>query len=139
MPEPQSQSKVELIESLRLANINAGLSFSFAALMSGVFLVGFMKEELGASDFWVNLLAALPHLLGILQIPGAILSRTTSGYRRFVFLAGLGWRICHIPLVFLPLLPWPETIRLYVLAICVGVGSASVLLVNPSTPTGWQT
>ncbi len=99
-------------------------------LTTGSFLVGFI-QRLGGSDAWINLLAAIPSLLGVLQIPGAILGRSFSGYKRFVLPGGLLWRIFYVALVFLPLLPLGDRLKLFLLAGCVAVAAAAVLFVNP--------
>jgi MFS family permease len=98
--------------------------------VSGAFLVGFI-QRLGGSDLWIGLLTAIPNLVGILQIPGAIWGRSFGSYKRFVMPGGLIWRAMYAPLVALPFLPIPNAAKLTVLTICVLVASVSSMIVNP--------
>jgi hypothetical protein len=98
--------------------------------MSGAFLVGYMKT-LGANDLWINLLAALPSLVGVLQIPGGILGRGVRSYKKFVAPGGAGWRIFYIPIVFLPYLVWSGNTKLLFLTICVTIASVATTFVGP--------
>lgn len=126
----QPISRLEALSSLRSSNIDGALATAFGTLVSGTFLVGFVKY-LGGSDAWVNLLAALPSLFGILQIPGAIWGRGFASYKRFVFPGGLGWRLFHTPLILLPLIALGADSKLIILALCVSVAAACALTVNP--------
>lgn len=123
-------NRLENLRALRLANSDGAFSTAFATLVTGGFLVGFIKY-LGGSDIWVGLVAAVPSLLGILQIAGGIWGRGFSSYKRFVAPGGTVWRALYIPVIFLPLLPVDDTLRLWLLATLVSVAAASVLLVNP--------
>ncbi len=93
-------------------------------------MVGFV-QSLGGSDLWIGLLASIPSLCGVLQIPGATWGRGFASYKRFVTPGGVAWRFLHIPLVFLPVLAAPDSLKLVVLTICVGVASALIAIVNP--------
>ena len=123
-------NRLENLRSLRLANTDASLATAFGTLVSGAFLVGFI-QRLGGSDLWIGLLTAIPNLVGILQIPGAIWGRGFSSYKRFVMPGGLIWRVMYAPLVVLPFLHIPNAAKLSVLTICVLIASISSMLVNP--------
>jgi HEAT repeat protein len=123
-------NRLETLGSLKNANADAAFSTAFQTLVTGAFLVGFV-QKLGGSAFWLNMLAAIPSLIGILQIPGAIWGRGFRSYKSFVFWGGLFWRLLYAVLIALPLLPLPSDVRLLILVFCVAVGSASVVLVNP--------
>ncbi|HMS54834.1 MAG TPA: MFS transporter [Fimbriimonadaceae bacterium] len=127
MPEA---NRLENLKSLRMANVDAALATAFGTLVTGTFLVGFIKH-LGGADIWIGLLAAIPSLLGILQIPGGIIGRSFPSYKRFVLPGGLIWRLLYLPVIFLPLLAFDSTLRLWLLAGCVGLAAASVLFVTP--------
>lgn len=113
-----------------MANLDGAFATAFATLVTGTFLVGFIKL-LGGADIWIGLLAAIPSLLGILQIPGGIIGRSFPSYKRFVFPGGLIWRLLYIPVIALPLLALDPTLRLWLLAICVSVAAACTLFVSP--------
>jgi HEAT repeat protein len=123
-------NRLQNLRSLRIANADGALSTAFGTLVSGTFLVGFIKL-LNGSDLWIGLLSAVPSLLGILQIPGAIWGRRFPSYKRYISIGGGLWRLLYIPLVFLPLLPIENNSKLIILASCVGLASACVLLVQP--------
>lgn len=123
-------NRLENLRSLRYANVDAAFATAFGTLVSGAFLVGFI-QRLGGSDLWIGLLTAIPSLVGILQIPGAIWGRSFTSYKRFVLPGGLIWRAMYIPLVVLPFLPIPNAAKLTLLATCVLAASVSTMLVNP--------
>lgn len=118
------------LRNLRIANIDGAFATAFVILTSGAFLVGYIKM-LGASDFWIGLLGALPSLVGILQIPGGVAGRRLSYYKSFVAKGGLAWRLLYIPLVALPLVTLPTPVALLILTICMGVAWACNAFVSP--------
>jgi MFS family permease len=103
---------------------------AFGTLLGGAFLVGYMKT-LGANDLWINLLAALPSLVGVLQIPGGIMGRGVRSYKSFVAPGGLGWRLFYIPLVALPFLAASGNVKLLLLTVCVTIASIATTFVGP--------
>ncbi len=123
-------NRLENLRSLRYANADGALATAFGTLVSGAFLVGFV-QRLGGSDLWIGLLTAIPNLVGILQIPGAIWGRSFSSYKRYIFPGGLIWRLMYAPLIVLPFLPIPNAAKLTVLTVCVLVASISTMMVNP--------
>jgi HEAT repeat protein/MFS family permease len=125
-----STNRLENLQTLRVANADAALMTAFSTLVTGAFMVGFIKL-LGGADFWIGLLAAIPSLLGILQIPGALWGRSQPTFKGFVLPGALMQRLFYVPLVFLPLLPLPSQVKLFVLALCVAVASAAAVLVSP--------
>jgi len=128
-------NRLENLANLRTANLDGAFANAFAALVTGSMLVGFVKY-LGGSDIWVGLVGAVPSLLGLLQIPGAIWGRSFSSYKRFVLPGGFLWRLLYVPLIVLPILPISPTAKLFALAFCISFAAAAVLLVN-STYNEW--
>lgn len=125
-----STNRLENLQTLRLANVDWGFANGFATLVTGTFLAGFITY-IGGSDFWINLVSALPSLFGLLQIPGGILGRRFATFKRFVFPGMMLWRVFYIPLIFLPFLPLDNHTKLYILVGCVAVASAAWLAVTP--------
>lgn len=123
-------NRLQALRSLRVANIDGAFATAFITLSSGAFLVGYMKL-LGASDEWIGLMAALPNLSGILQIPGGVLGRGFGSYRSFVGRGGFLWRALYAPLIVLPLLQIEPALALTLLAILIGVAWASNNFVAP--------
>lgn len=123
-------NRFQNLRSLRFANADLAFATAFATLVTGTFQVGFIKM-VGGGDLWIGVLSAIPSLLGILQIPGAIWGRSFASYKLFVFPGGLIWRLFYVPLIALPLLPILGEAKLIALALCVGIASAAVLIVQP--------
>jgi HEAT repeat protein/MFS family permease len=127
-------NRMQNLRSLRVANADGAFATAFATLVTGTFLVGFIKLLYGAgpkSDLWIGLLSSLPSLLGILQIPGAIWGRSFPSYKRYVGIGGGIWRFCYVPVAFLPMLAIGRDLKLTLLATFVSIAAASVLLVQP--------
>lgn len=125
-------NRLQNLRSLRIANADGAFATAFGTLVSGTFLVGFIKLLGGnRTDLWIGLLSGVPSMLGILQIPGAIWGRGFPSYKKYVGTGGFLWRLLYVPLIALPLLQITVGAKLTILAICVGVASASVLLVQP--------
>ncbi|MCO5295663.1 MAG: MFS transporter [Fimbriimonadaceae bacterium] len=130
-PGLQSEpSRLDNLRTLRMANLDVGFATAFGTLVTGTFLVGFIKF-LGGSDIWIGLLAAVPSLLGILQIPGGIWGRGFPSYKPFVLVGSSIWRALYVPLIVLPFLPLDNQLKLWILATCIGTASAAVLIVSP--------
>src|SRR5438105_12305804 len=108
-------NRLQSLRSLRIANLDGAFATAFVALTSGSFLVGYMKH-LGASDAWIGLLAALPNLSGILQIPGGVLGRRFESYKQYVGPGGFTWRALYAPLIILPVLHMSAELALTLLA-----------------------
>ena len=123
-------NRLQSLRSLRIANLDGAFATAFVALTSGAFLVGYMKQ-LGASDAWIGLLAALPNLSGILQIPGGVLGRRFESYKGFVGPGGFTWRALYAPLIILPMLRVSAELALTILAILVGAAWVSNNIVGP--------
>lgn len=130
MSTPAPVSRLEHLRTLRYANLDGAFAAAFATLVSGGFLVGFVKH-LNGGDIWMGLFAAIPPLLGLLQIPGALWGRRFTSFRPYVLPGGLLWRLLHIPLIFVPFLPVPTEVKLLVMLVSIGLAAASVQLVGP--------
>jgi MFS family permease len=125
-----SPNRLENLQTLRAANADGALATAFATLVGGAFLTGFIAL-LGGSDYLINLVSAVPALLGLLQIPGGIWGRSFPSYKRFIAPGGLAWRLCYLPLAALPVIAAPSHLKLIVMIVCICVGSACVVIVNP--------
>ncbi|RYG23635.1 MFS transporter [bacterium] len=68
--------------------------------------------------------------MGILQIPGAILGRGALSYRRFVRPGGLTWRALYVGLVFLPVLPVSNSVRLAIVVGLIAIATGANSLVG---------
>lgn len=127
---PAAPNRLDNLQVLRLANLDAAFYTAFATLVSGTFMVGFIKHLRGA-DEWIGLLAAVPSLLGILQIPGAIWGRSFGGFKGYIAKGSFLWRFLYLPFVPLALMPIDPQIKLTIIFVLVAISSASWLMVTP--------
>lgn len=123
-------SPLDNLRTLQVALWDVSFAAAFGTIVSGSFLIGFVKE-LEGSDLWIGLVSALPSLLGLLQIPGAVVGRSFSSFKRFVAPGGWVWRLLYLPLVALPLLTWDKGIKLQLLTLCIAFATAAVQIVSP--------
>lgn len=122
---------MDVLRTLKWANLDLGFVNVFVTAVGGAFLVGCVKY-LGGNDFWLGLMAAIPMFAGILQVPGAVWGKASASFKPFIAVGGWTWRLLYIPVTLLPLLPWPNELRLVILVACVGIGSAMVNWVGPT-------
>lgn len=123
-------SRLDNLRTLRVANIDSALAAAFGSLVSGAYIVKFI-QFLGGSDWWIGIFTAIPSLIGLLQIPGAIWGRSFPFYKRFIAPGGITWRLMYLPLVAAPFLPIPHTANLFLILACISVGSVAIQLVSP--------
>ena len=124
-------NRLQTLGALRAANSDGALSAAFAALVTGGFLVGFVKLLKG-SDLWLGALTALPSVVGLLQIPGAVLGRRFVSRRAYVLPGGLLWRLFYVPVAILPLVAMAASVKLALLLGCVTLAAISATLINPT-------
>lgn len=127
MPQP---NRLENLQTLRAANADGALATAFGTLVGGAFLTGFIAM-LDGSDFLINLVTAIPALLGLLQIPGGIWGRSFRSFKGYILPGGLAWRLLYLPLVVLPVVAVASGVKLAILVACISIASAVVMLVNP--------
>ncbi len=123
-------NRLQNLRTLRSANVDAAFATAFGTLVTGSFLVGFIRY-LGGGDVWIGVMTAVPSFLGLLQIPGALWGRSFSSYKRFVTPGGLIWRLFYVPLIALPFLPISTSGKLIILFSSVAIASAAVQIVQP--------
>lgn len=93
-------------------------------------MVGFVRM-LHGEDIWIGILAAIPSLCGLFQIPGSIIGRSFNSYKKFIRPPALLWRIMYLPLVVMPLVGFSVDIRLGIISACMVVASLSSAVVGP--------
>lgn len=122
------------MRALRIANLDMAFATAFAALVGGNFQMAF-AILLGADDFILALVSALPAMVGLLMIPGSVLGERFVSYKKFVAVGGFLWRFWWVPVVALPLMPesWP---RLEIFLGLVLFSAVSIFLVN-ATYNAW--
>lgn len=123
-------TRIEAYQSLQSGQLDVAFSTAFTALVSGSFLVGFI-QYLGGGAVWVGLSAAIPAVIGLLQVVGAPWGRQKPSYKPFVRAGGLTWRLLYIPVVLLPVLTLPDGMRLALLMLCIAIGAVALQIVSP--------
>lgn len=83
---------------------DAYFSQSMVTLTTGVFLIGFALQ-FQAPNFIIGLLAAIPFLVQLLQLPAIGLVENLRSRRRICVIASLLSRLCLLPMALTPLLP----------------------------------
>ncbi|MHB8638011.1 MAG: MFS transporter [Fimbriimonadaceae bacterium] len=123
-------NRLQALRNLRTANLDMAFASAFGTLVTGAFLVGLIKY-LGGGDLWIGVLSAIPSVLGILQIPGAIWGRSKRSYKAFVLPGGLLWRLFYVPFIAIPFLPVEASVKLSLAMFCALAAAASTFIVNP--------
>lgn len=129
MPTP-APNRLDDMRTLRAATVDVAFATAFATLVSGTFLIGYIKS-IGGGDFWVGLVSSIPSLIGLLQIPGALWGRRFASYKPYVQLNGSFWRLYYVPLLFLPLFPQLGEKALVLVVACQAMAAAHGSLGDP--------
>lgn len=124
-------SRLESLNSLRNATADVAFATAFGTLISGSYIVGFI-QHLGGSDVWIGLVTAIPALAGLLQIPGAAFGKSHESFKKFVQWGGGLWRLFHVPLIILALLPIPNELKLFLILVFVGLAGIATQFVSPT-------
>lgn len=82
-------------------NIAGALGNAFATLTNGIFRVGFFRR-LGANDFHIGLLTAIPPLTNTMQLFSAYLAEKLGDRRKVSLLSFSAGRLLWIPIVLIP-------------------------------------
>jgi MFS family permease len=102
---PDSEVTLDDVERGRRALVaDAGWASLTGSLYGGVILIGFALD-LGAGPFAIGLLAAIPFLGQIVQLPAVALIERVRQRRKITVLAATGARSLILALALLPLLP----------------------------------
>ena len=142
-----TENRLDNLRNLQVANWDVAFATAFATLVTGNFLIGYIKF-FGGGDYWIGLVTAVPSFVGLVQVPGAIWGRSFPYYKKFIAPGGWVWRLLYIPVAALPFLMLPPTTALLVLLLCIVVAAAAIQTVNPiyndwlaelvpSTSRGW--
>jgi MFS family permease len=120
IPDPQFQAG---LHSLVMEGVHAQI---VGALTGGVLLVGFALS-LGASNFVIGLLPAVPFLAQLAQIPAIMLIEKVRRRRPVTVIASVASRLLLLPLAFLPFFgAGPLSLGLLILGIAAHAGLGAV-------------
>lgn len=106
-------------------------------LTTGPFQIGFARM-LGATDFHLGLLAALPAAVGLLQLPASLWADRLGSRRRFIGASAVTGRLLWGFIATLPFLPFlPAGGRLPVFVALLALSSALLTITVPAW-TSWM-
>ena len=104
MTTQQALSRLEVLRGLRLSIWEGIWATVWVMLTTGAFQIGFARH-LGASDFVLGLLAALPSAVGLLQIPASLYVERRGERKGFVSWVALAGRLCWLLILLIPFIP----------------------------------
>lgn len=110
--------------------LDNGFACAFINLCGSAILIGYFKH-IRAGDVGLGLAIAIPSLMGLMQIPGAVVGRRSNGYKKFVATFGVIWRLLHILVLTVACLPSLGGSRLPIMLMIVGIASALVQFSDP--------
>lgn len=123
-------NRMDTLRTLNVTHYDVAFATAFGTLVGGSFLTGFIIANKGG-DLWIGLLAAIPSLLGVLQIIGASIGRRFNSFKAYVSTGGLIWRLFFLPLVVLPLTALTGEGKLVILFACLTIANTASQLINP--------
>ncbi|MBC8102604.1 MAG: MFS transporter [Cytophagales bacterium] len=128
-------TRLEVLRGLRLSIWEGIWATAFMALTTGAFQIGFARS-LGASDFALGLMAALPAAANLLQLPASLLVERRGERRTFVAFMAAGGR-CTWALILLVPFALPAALRLPTFLLLLAI-SSSLLSASAPAWTSWM-
>jgi hypothetical protein len=107
--------ELRLTDDLKNSIYDGMFANAFATLTGGVFLTGFALY-LGMNDFMIGLVAAIPFMVTVFQLPAAYLAQKTGKRKQIAYLTAAFARGLWLPILIVTLLP-------------IGSGSMKLLLI----------
>ena len=98
---PKPLTKLNILRGLRISMWEGAFATVWTVLTQGPFQIGFARQ-LGASDFHLGLLAALPAAVGLLQLPASLWADRLGSRRRFIGVSAALGRLLWLPIALLP-------------------------------------
>src|SRR5579872_4545957 len=127
-------NRLEILRTLKISNWEAVFSTAHLTLTGGAFQTGFALW-LGASNFWMGILASFPTFAGLIQILSSYIVERRGERRLFTaWFSGLG-RLLWLPILLLPIL-LPPSIRFVVFAVLLLLSSILLSIPAPAF-TSW--
>jgi HEAT repeat protein/Na+/melibiose symporter-like transporter len=94
-------NRLEIVQALRISNVEGVVATVHTALTTGAIQTGFALW-LGASNLWMGLIAAIPTLSQLVQIPSALWVERRGERKRFTaYTAGIS-RFLWLPILLIP-------------------------------------
>ncbi|MGC8667801.1 MAG: MFS transporter [Chthonomonadales bacterium] len=98
---PPELNRLEVLRALRISNWEAVTSTAHFTLTSGAFQTGFALW-LGASNFWMGVLGAIPTLAGLVQLVSSYIVEQRGERKLFTAWSSLLGRMLWLPILLVP-------------------------------------
>ncbi|MGB3093730.1 MAG: MFS transporter, partial [Candidatus Zixiibacteriota bacterium] len=121
--------KREIRKGLRISIFEGSFAAIHLALTTGPFLAGYALL-LGANDFQLGLVAALPFLAQVFQIVGAFAVERFKQRKKISLLGSLFSRSLFLVFVFLPFFPENQWVKIGIFLLLLCLSSAIANLVG---------
>lgn len=124
----QGLDKKEIRKGLRISILEGSFAAIHLALTTGPFLAGYALL-LGANDFQLGLVAALPFLAQAFQILGALAVERFKQRKKITLLGSLFSRSLFLIFVFLPFFPEDQRVKIgvFLLLLCLSAAIANLV------------
>ncbi|MES2464023.1 MAG: MFS transporter [Armatimonadota bacterium] len=128
-------TRLDVLRGLRLSIWEGVWATAFVALTTGAFQVGFARS-LGASDFVLGLMAALPAAANLLQLPASLYVERHGERRKFAAFTAGGGRWIWALILLIPFV-LPPSIQLVSFLLLLAL-SSSLLSASAPAWTSWM-
>src|SRR5688572_18609450 len=102
--EQSPLNRLEILKGLRISTWEAAWATVWMVLTTGAFQTGFATGQIGATPFWLGLIAGLPAAVNLLQIPASLYIQKRGERRKFVGVCSILGRLLWVPILLIPFL-----------------------------------
>lgn len=132
MPADRIKTTEKDLERNRLLVILEGASArTIFNLTSGAFLVGLLKY-MWASDAFCGYVISIPVFAAIIQVLSPMILESLKYRKTMIIIGAMIHRILLSMLIFVPFLPLPSGIKLFIAAIVLFISNLAISFVNPA-------
>ena len=132
MPADRIKTTEKDLERNRLLVILEGASArTIFNLTSGAFLVGLLKY-MGAGDAFCGYVISIPVFAAIIQVLSPMILESLKYRKTMIIIGAMIHRILLSMLIFVPFLPLPSGIKLFIAAIVLFISNLAISFVNPA-------
>ena len=128
-------SRFDALRGLRISIWEGAWATVFGVLTGGAFVTGFALL-LGASPFVMGLMAGLPAVVGLLQLPAALAMARAGSRKRLVGWSAFAGRALFVPMLAIPFVV-PPPLRLAVFLVLLTASAALQTITVPAW-TSWM-
>ena len=134
-PDAPPLNRLDILRGLNISTWEGVWATIHSVLTTGAFQIGFALL-LGASPFALGLLAGLPAVVGLLQLPASVLTERRGERRRFVAACSFPGRLSWLLILLIPFV-LPRPFQLPAFLVLLTVSSALMTFCVPAW-TSWM-